>query len=256
MDYFSQYGSISSTDVKMDSVTGRSRGFGFVEFVDPMSTDHVVQNASAHHIRDKWVDVKVYDRASANKGKDKGGGKGKGKGGPPPPYQAYQPAPQYQPPPQQHYGAPAGAAGGAKAQTLFIGGLPGTITQQDFEAYFSAYGPIASAEVKMDPQTGKPRGFGFIEYVDPESVRECLANATAHTIHEKWIDVKVYNSKGGGGKGGPKGGKGPPMPAYSPYGGGGAPGPYAAYGGRAPQPAYGAAANVYQQYGRAPMRPY
>merc|ERR1719463_647827 len=111
------------------------------------------------------------------------------------------------------------------------------------------YGALATAEVKMDPATGKSRGFGFVEYVDEQSVRECLANTAAHTIHDKWIDVKVYNQKGGGGKGGPKGGGKSPM--YSPYGGGAAANPYASYGAR-PPPAYGAAPNVYQGYGRAP----
>jgi len=261
MDYFSQFGPISNADVKMDPVTGRSRGFGFITFSDGQSVDQVVANAASHTIRDKWVDVKVYDKGSANAGKEGGGkkgGKGFGKGkGPQPAYQAYQPAPQLAP----SYGAPMGGGkDSAKAQTLFVGGLPSTITAQDFEAYFGMYGQIASAEVKMDPVTMKPRGFGFVEYVDPESVRQCLANATAHTIHDKWIDVKVYNAPGGG-KGGGKGpgggkGKGPPQPAYTPFGGGGAAGPYAAYGARAAAPAYGAAPSAYGGYGRAPMRPY
>jgi hypothetical protein len=72
--YFVQYGEVD-VDIKFDQQTGRSRGFGFLAFQDPMSVQPCIDNASNHQIRDKWVDVKIY-----SKGGGKGGGKDKGKG--------------------------------------------------------------------------------------------------------------------------------------------------------------------------------
>merc|ERR1719183_2044872 len=86
--YFIQYGEVD-VDIKFDQQTGRSRGFGFLAFQDPMSVQPCLDNAANHQIRDKWVDVKIYSKGGAKGGKDKGKGKGfdkgkgKGKGGPP-----------------------------------------------------------------------------------------------------------------------------------------------------------------------------
>jgi len=55
--YFEQYGEVNECVVMRDSVTKRSRGFGFVRFIDPKSVDQV-QNSGSHSIDGKKVDPK------------------------------------------------------------------------------------------------------------------------------------------------------------------------------------------------------
>ena len=53
---------------------------------------------------------------------------------------------------------------------LFVGGLPQEVSQDDLKEYFGAYGEIESVKLKMDPMTGRSRGFAFLLYKDEESI--------------------------------------------------------------------------------------
>jgi hypothetical protein len=55
--YFETYGAITEAVVMMDRVTGRSRGFGYVSFVDVKSVDEILMK-SDHQIHSKWADIK------------------------------------------------------------------------------------------------------------------------------------------------------------------------------------------------------
>lgn len=57
MDYFNKFGEVDKVTIKYDNVTGRSRGFGFVTFVNTDSVDAVL-NAGPHYIKNRAVDPK------------------------------------------------------------------------------------------------------------------------------------------------------------------------------------------------------
>jgi hypothetical protein len=50
---------------------------------------------------------------------------------------------------------------------VFIGGLPTSTTEEDLKNYFGAFGPVISADILMDGETRKSRGFGFIHFDGP-----------------------------------------------------------------------------------------
>ena len=52
------------------------------------------------------------------------------------------------------------------AMTLYIGNLPFSASQTDVEDLFAEYGEVVSLKLMMDRETGRPRGFGFIEMQD------------------------------------------------------------------------------------------
>jgi len=52
------------------------------------------------------------------------------------------------------------------ALKLFVGGLPFSTTDDELRELFAAHGEITSARVVTDRETGRSRGFGFVEFAD------------------------------------------------------------------------------------------
>ena len=65
---------------------------------------------------------------------------------------------------------------------LFVGNLPWTVADQDLEELFAQFGDVDSAKVITDRDTGRSRGFGFVEMGD-DSGRAAIAdlNETEHS---------------------------------------------------------------------------
>ncbi len=103
--------------------------------------------------------------------------------------------------------------------TLFVAGLPYDLDDAELEEIFEKFGTIASAKVSMDRETGKSRGFGFVEMPVEAEAREAIEHLNDISLGKKPLVVKqAEDRQGGGGGGGNRGGGGG---GYKGGGGGG-----------------------------------
>ncbi|HEY3392168.1 MAG TPA: RNA-binding protein [Lacipirellulaceae bacterium] len=98
---------------------------------------------------------------------------------------------------------------------LYVGNLSYNVDGAQLEEMFSKYGTVRSAEVIQDRDTGRSKGFGFVEMADDNAAREATEglNGTeqdgrALTVNEARPKAERGGGGGGGGYGGGRGGGG------------------------------------------------
>ena len=89
---------------------------------------------------------------------------------------------------------------------LFVAGLPYDLDDAELEEIFEKFGTIASAKVSMDRETGKSRGFGFVDMPNDEEAKEAIEHLNDISLGKKPLVVKPADDKGGPGSGGSGGG--------------------------------------------------
>jgi RNA recognition motif-containing protein len=59
---------------------------------------------------------------------------------------------------------------------LYVGNLSYNISENELRDAFSAYGDVASAKIITDRDSGRSKGFGFVEFNDDEAARKAMAS--------------------------------------------------------------------------------
>jgi cold-inducible RNA-binding protein len=100
------------------------------------------------------------------------------------------------------------------AQKLFIGGLAFSTSTERLREVFAAAGQVESAAVVTDRDTGRSRGFGFVEMATPEEAEQAITQFNGKDLDGRQIRVEKASASGGGAGGGggrsPRGFGGPP----------------------------------------------
>lgn len=60
------------------------------------------------------------------------------------------------------------------ASKLYVGGLPYSTTDQELEEVFAAHGKVVSAKVITDRESGRSKGFGFVEFESAEEAQAAI----------------------------------------------------------------------------------
>ena len=95
---------------------------------------------------------------------------------------------------------------------LYVGNLAYGVSDSDLQQLFEPHGTAASAQVIMDRDTGRSKGFGFVEMGTDEEAQAAIAALNGHEVEGRALTVNEARPKPeGGGRGGGRGG----------YGGGG-----------------------------------
>ena len=95
---------------------------------------------------------------------------------------------------------------------IYVGNLPFSATEDDVKELFGQHGTVHSVALIMDRETGRPRGFGFIE-VDDDALSAMIQNLDGKEMDGRALRVNEAQDKprgggGGGGRGGYGGGGG------------------------------------------------
>jgi RNA recognition motif-containing protein len=100
------------------------------------------------------------------------------------------------------------------SRKIYVGNLPWSTTSADLEALFAPHGAVRSAEVISDRETGRSRGFGFVEMETDDGLQAAISALNGYEINGRPLTVNEARERtprpGGGGGGGGRG-----------YGGGG-----------------------------------
>ncbi|ALC45272.1 Rbp4, partial [Drosophila busckii] len=115
--FFSQFGEVADAVVMRDPISNRSRGFGFVTYVEPGAVENV-QRARPHVIDGKTVDTK----------------------------RAF---------PRHEFNRAIGHLSNVKTTKIFLGGLKDCHDESALREYFSKFGNVSSVKVLLDKETGR-----------------------------------------------------------------------------------------------------
>jgi RNA recognition motif-containing protein len=89
---------------------------------------------------------------------------------------------------------------------LFVAGLPYDLDDAELMEIFEKFGTVVTARVAMDKETGKSKGFGFVDMQNAEEARDAIENLKDISLGKKPLVVKEAEEKSGPPNGGGAGG--------------------------------------------------
>ena len=95
------------------------------------------------------------------------------------------------------------------AKRIYVGNLPFTATEEELSELFGQHGTVHSVDLISDRQTGRPRGFGFVE-MDADAAEAAITalDGTEYGGRTLRVNEAMERRQGGGGGGGRGGGRG------------------------------------------------
>src|SRR6266850_564729 len=82
---------------------------------------------------------------------------------------------------------------------LFVGGLAFTTSTDGLRDAFARFGPVQSAAVMTDRETGRSRGFGFVEMASEEEAEKAISGLNGSSLDGRMIRVDRATPRGAGG---------------------------------------------------------
>jgi RNA recognition motif-containing protein len=93
------------------------------------------------------------------------------------------------------------------SKKLYIGNLPYSVTETALREMFTPVGVVDSVSIITDRDTGRPKGFAFVEMTDDDAAKQAISQINGKTLDNRSITVaearpQVQRSGGGGSSGG------------------------------------------------------
>src|SRR6266481_5001424 len=108
------------------------------------------------------------------------------------------------------------------AVRLFVGNLPYDATEDEIRQHFSSVGNLSYVSIPLDRETGKKRGFAFVEFADPKQAQEAIRQFNNQPFKGRPLAVNEARAREAGPRpsGGFRPGPPPPRPGGPPMRGG------------------------------------
>lgn len=94
------------------------------------------------------------------------------------------------------------------SSNLYVGNLPFDVTEDELHDHFAGHGPVVSAKIIMDRETGRSRGFGFVEMEQAEDAQKAIDALNGQDFKGRNLTVNIAKPResrdGGGRRGGPR----------------------------------------------------
>ena len=103
---------------------------------------------------------------------------------------------------------------------LYVGNLPYSFRDEDLQQAFAAHGAVSSAKVMMERDTGRSKGFGFVEMGSEAEAQAAISAMNGQQYGGRGLVGAREGGGGGGGYGGGGGGGGGGRSGGGGYGGG------------------------------------
>jgi RNA recognition motif-containing protein len=93
---------------------------------------------------------------------------------------------------------------------LFVGNLSYQTTEDDLRQLFAGVANVTSVTVVTERDSGRSKGFAFVEMASPEDAQKAINELNGHSLHDRTLRVDMARpreDRGGGGGGGMRGGR-------------------------------------------------
>ena len=78
---------------------------------------------------------------------------------------------------------------------IYVGNLPYAITPDEVKSVFSAYGEVAAVRLVKDRETGRAKGFGFVEMHDDAQAKSAIEAMNGQEINGRKVVVNEANPR-------------------------------------------------------------
>jgi RNA recognition motif-containing protein len=85
------------------------------------------------------------------------------------------------------------------SKKIYVGNLPFTSTEGDLKAAFGRHGTVQSVNIIMDRETGRPRGFAFVEMAEANAAADAIRALDGSDLGGRNIKVNEAQDRQGGG---------------------------------------------------------
>jgi RNA recognition motif-containing protein len=78
---------------------------------------------------------------------------------------------------------------------IFVGNLSWKTSEDELKAHFQEFGKVVSAKIVTDKQTGRSKGFGFVEMEREEDAKEAIAKKNGETLGDRPLRLSLAQER-------------------------------------------------------------